>query len=134
MTTYRRRRRVATEVLAFYTKSCIMTLLKPIEFLGDSLDRLRLFPGDARSVAGFQLERVQRGLDPLDWKPMTSVGAGVREIRIREESGAYRVRYVAKFEETVLVLHCFQKKTQATSKRDIELATKRYREWKEERK
>lgn len=120
--------------MAFYTKSCILTVLKPIEFLGDSLDRLRLFPSDARSVAGFQLERVQRGLDPLDWKPMTSVGAGVREIRIREESGAYRVLYVAKFEETVLVLHCFQKKTQTTSKRDIELAAKRYREWKEQRK
>ncbi len=80
------------------------------------------------------MERVQRGLDPFDWKPMPAVGAGVREIRVREESGAYRVLYVAKFEETVLVLHCFQKKTQATSRRDIELAAKRYREWKGDRK
>lgn len=79
-------------------------------------------------MAGFQLDRVERGLEPADWKPMPSVGAGVREIRIREESGAYRVLYVAKFEEAVYVLHCFQKKTQATPKRDIDLAEKRYRE------
>lgn len=84
--------------------------MKPIEFLGDSLDRLRLFPGDVRSEAGFQLYRVQRGLEPLDWKPMASVGPGSCEIRIREESGAYRILYVAKFGEAIFVLHCFQKK------------------------
>ena len=63
-----------------------------------------------------------------------SVGAGVREIRIRDESGAYRVLYVAKFEEAVYVLHCFQKKTQATPKRDIALAEKRFRDLVEERR
>lgn len=66
--------------------------MKPVEFVGDSLDRLRLFPGDVRRAAGFQLYRVQGGLEPLDWKPMASVGAGACEIRIREESGAYRRR------------------------------------------
>jgi phage-related protein len=71
---------------------------------------------------------------PADWKPMQSVGAGVREIRIRDESGAYRVLYVAKFEEAVYVLHCFQKKAQATPKRDIDLAEKRFRELVEERR
>lgn len=95
---------------------------------------LRLFPGDVRRAAGFQLYRVQRGLEPLDWKPMPSVGAGSCEIRIREDSGAYRVLYVAKFEDAIFVLHCFQKKTQATSKRDLDLAAKRYRELKEEQK
>jgi phage-related protein len=102
--------------------------MKPIEFRGDSLDRLREFPKEARREAGFQLDRVQRGLEPFDWKPMSSVGAGVREIRVRDESGAFRVLYLAKFEDAVYVLHCFQKKTQATPKRDVDLAEKRYRE------
>ena len=106
----------------------MLASMKPIEFLGDSLDCLREFPGEARREAGFQLDRVQRELAPFDWKPMTAVGSGVREIRVRDESGAYRVLYVAKFADAIYVLHCFQKKTQATPKRDIDVATKRYRE------
>jgi phage-related protein len=108
--------------------------MKPLEFRGDALDALRLFPREARRMSGFQLDRVQRGLEPLDWKPMSSVGAGVREIRVRDDSGAYRVMYVAKFEEAVYVLHCFQKKTQAAPKRDIDLAEQRYRELVKERR
>jgi phage-related protein len=108
--------------------------MKPIEFRGDSLDCLREFPREVRREAGFQLDRVQRGLDPFDWKPMSTVGSGVREIRVRDESGGYRVLYVAKFQDAVYVLHCFQKKTQATPKRDIDLADKRYRELMEERR
>ena len=79
--------------------------MKPVEFLGNSLDSLRGFPKQARRQAGFQLDRVQRGLEPFDWKPMPSVGSGVREIRVRDEAGAYRVLYVAKFEDAVYVLH-----------------------------
>jgi phage-related protein len=108
--------------------------MKLIEFRGDSLDSLREFPKQARHEAGFQLDRVQRGLDPFDWKPMPTVGSGVREIRVRDESGAYRVLYVAKFEDAVYVLHCFQKKTQATPKHDIDLAERRYRELLKERR
>ena len=108
--------------------------MKPIEFRGDALDALRLFSRESRRMAGFQLDRVQRGLEPFDWKPMSSVGSGVREIRVRDESGAYRVLYVAKFEEAVYVLHCFQKKTQATPKQDIDLAERRYRELIKERR
>jgi phage-related protein len=100
---------------------------RPIEFLGDSLDALRRFPEIARRRAGYQLDRVQHGLDPDDWKSMNSVGPSVREIRIREERGAFRVMYVAKFGETVYVLHCFQKKTQKTSLADLEIATRRYK-------
>jgi phage-related protein len=107
--------------------------MKPIEFCGDSLDCLREFPKDARRGAGFQLDRVQRGLEPLDWKPMSTVGPGVREIRVRDDSGAFRVLYVAKFEDAVFVLHCFQKKTQATSRRDLNLAEQRYRDLLKER-
>lgn len=107
--------------------------MKPIEFRGDSLDCLREFPRDARREVGFQLDRVERGLEPFDWKPMAAVGSGVREIRVRDESGAFRVLYVAKFADVVYVLHCFQKKTQATSRRDLNLAEQRYREVLKER-
>lgn len=108
--------------------------MKPIEFRGDSLDCLREFPRDARREAGFQLDRVQRDQEPFDWKPMSTVGSGVREIRIRDDSGAFRVIYVAKLADAVYVLHCFQKKTQATAKRDLELAERRYRELMKEQK
>ncbi|MDE2458820.1 MAG: type II toxin-antitoxin system RelE/ParE family toxin [Rhodospirillales bacterium] len=101
---------------------------KLIEFRGGSLDDLRDFPISARREAGHQLDQVQQGRDPDDWKPMRTIGQGVREIRIRDEAGAFRVIYVAKFADTIYVLHCFQKKTQATSKPALELATKRYRD------
>jgi phage-related protein len=102
--------------------------LKPIAFCGDSLNELRAFPEGARQEAGFQLYRVQRGLDPADWKPMATIGRGVREIRIRDEAGAYRVIYIATFTEAVYVLHAFQKKTQRTAKRDGDLAASRLRD------
>jgi phage-related protein len=102
--------------------------LKPVEFCGSSLDDLRAFPLAARREAGHQIDQVQNGLEPDDWKPMNTVGPGVREIRIREAAGAFRVVYVAKFADAVYVLHCFQKKTEKTSKADLELATRRYRD------
>jgi len=101
--------------------------MKPLEFVGSSLDDLRKFPAEARRAAGFELGFVQRGLDPSDWKSMNEVGAGVREIRIHV-LGEWRVLYVAKFAEAVYVLHAFQKKTQKTRKEDVELARKRYRQ------
>lgn len=106
--------------------------MKPVVFLGDSLERLRAFPDRARRNCGFQLERVQRGLDPDDWKPMSTVGPGVREIRVRESSGSFRVLYVASFESAVYVLHAFQKKTERTQPRDIALAQRRLADVKRE--
>lgn len=102
--------------------------MKPLSFLGSSLDDLRVFPEPARREAGYQLDRVQRGLAPEDWKPMQSVGSGVREVRIRDQSGAFRVIYLATRAEAIYVLHAFQKKTRATSKRDLDLARMRLRE------
>ena len=102
--------------------------MKPVRFLGDSLKCLREFPADARQDAGYQLNKVQRGDQPDDCKPMPSIGKGVDEIRIRDDSGAYRVIYTARFADAVYVLHAFQKKTQATAKRDIDLAKARYSE------
>ena len=102
--------------------------MKPLSFLGTSLDELRGFPDAALRESGHQLDKVQRGLEPDDWKPMPSVGTDVREIRIRDQTGAFRVIYTATRPEAVYVLHAFQKKTQATPKRDLEMAEARFRE------
>lgn len=100
---------------------------KELRWVGSSFDDLLEFPREARRTAGFELGKVQAGLEPEDWKPFDVVGAGTREIRIRDITGIFRVMYVAKFEEAIYVLHCFQKKTQATSKHDKEIAEARYR-------
>lgn len=81
---------------------------KEMRWLGSSFEDLLAFPDEARRDAGFQLGKVQAGLDPDDWKPFDDAGAGVREIRIRDARGIFRVMYVAKFEEAIYVLHCFQ--------------------------
>jgi phage-related protein len=104
--------------------------VKPIVFLGDSLARLRDFPDQARSLAGYELREVQKGHEPADWKPMKAVGPGVRELRIREAGGAFRVIYLASLGDRVVVIHAFQKKTQQTPKKDIDLAASRLRAWK----
>jgi phage-related protein len=105
-----------------------MADFKPVEFRGSALDDLRAFPEAARRQAGYQLDQVQHGREPDDWKPMNTVGRGVGEIRIRDTMGAFRVLYVAKFDHAIYVLHCFQKKTQKTSKADLRLAALRYRD------
>jgi phage-related protein len=101
--------------------------VKPADFLGTALKDLRAFPVDARKEAGIQIDRVQHGREPRDWKPMPSIGPGVREIRIREASGAFRVIYVANWKDRVIVLHAFQKKSQKTARTDIEIAAVRLR-------
>lgn len=109
------------------------TQQKPLIWLGNSLDAVKAFAPVARREAGHQLGIVQDGKEPADWKPMETVGAGVKEIRIHAETG-YRVLYVAKFAEAVYVLHGFEKKTRRTSKADIDLANRRYRDLMTERK
>ncbi len=106
---------------------------KPLTFIGTSLDDLRDFPRSARREAGFQRDKIQSGENADDWKTMPLVGSGAYEIRIRDDSGAFRVIYVAKFSEAIYVLHVFQKKTPKTAKRDLDLAMKRYQEMTTER-
>jgi len=100
---------------------------KEIRWIGSSYQNILDFPPEARKEAGHQLGKVQAGLEPDDWKPFGEAGAGIKEIRIWEKAGTYRVMYVAKFEEAIYVLHCFQKKTQATAKKDKDIVTARYR-------
>lgn len=102
------------------------TFVKVLRFRGTALTDLRGFPEPARREVGYQLAKVQNGQTPNDWKPMATIGQGVQEIRVRDEAGAFRVIYIAKFVDAIYVLHCFQKKTQKTSKADLDMATKRY--------
>ena len=99
--------------------------MKRISFVDRSLNDLKQFPEDARREAGYQLDKVQRGFDPADWKPMKTVGAGVSEIRIKDDQGIYRVIYITKYANTVFVLHAFKKKSQKTAKKDLDIARKR---------
>jgi len=101
--------------------------MKDAIFLGTSKADLRGFPENARREAGVELHQVQLGLEPTDWKPMPDIGHGVREIRIRAD-GAFRVIYLATRPEGIYILHCFHKKTQKTTPRDLELARQRYKQ------
>ena len=107
--------------------------MKPVRFLGDSLQCVRDFPVDARQDAGYQLDKVQRGLQPDDFKPTPTIGRGVEEIRIRDDAGNFRVIYPARLADAVFVLQAFQKKTQRTSQRDIEMAKVRFGEMMKDR-
>ncbi|ETS32816.1 MULTISPECIES: type II toxin-antitoxin system RelE/ParE family toxin [Photorhabdus] len=99
---------------------------KEIAWIGSSYEDLLAFPIDTRKDAGYQLHRIQRGIDPEDWKPFSDIGFGVKEIRLRDSTGIYRIMYVAKFDEAIYVLHSFQKKTQQTNKQDKDIAKVRY--------
>ncbi len=101
--------------------------MKPLKFIGSSLDDLRNFPDEARRAAGFELRAVQDGLDPSDWRSMQVIGSGAREIRIHV-LGEWRVIYVAKLQGAVYVLHSFKKTARKTSRPDIEIARQRYQQ------
>ncbi len=101
--------------------------MKPLKFVGASLDDLRNFPDEARRAAGFELRAVQAGLEPSDWRPMQVIGLGANEIRIHV-LGEWRVVYVARLRDAVYVLHAFQKRTARTPKQDLDLARRRYQQ------
>jgi phage-related protein len=101
--------------------------LKKIEWIKGSRRSLKAFPDEARYQAGSELLRVQEGKLPSDWKPMRGIGTGAIEIRIHMPH-EHRVVYVAKFEEGIYVLHCFEKKTQRTAQKEIEIARSAYAE------
>jgi len=106
--------------------------MKNIEFIGSSLKDIKDFPLKAKRQVGHELDRVQRGQEPSDWKPMKNIGTGVKEIRVKDEDGIFRVIYLVKYLDVVHVLHAFQKKTQQTYKSDLDLAKKRLKQLIEE--
>ncbi len=99
---------------------------KEIHWVGTSYKDLLCFPVEAKQDVGYQLHRVQNGLNPEDWKPFQAIGAGVKEIRISNDGDAFRIMYIAKFAGKIYVLHSFQKKSQKTRPLDIEIAKIRY--------
>ena len=101
--------------------------LKPVEWVGDSLKRVRAFAKPVRQQVGYELELAQHDLEPSDWKPMPTVGPGVNEIRIHVE-GEHRVFFVARLRHAIYVLHAFRKKSRKTSKADIDLGRARFQE------
>ena len=106
-----------------------MTPLKPLRFAGDAKKRFNAFSAHAKREAGYQLHRVQAGRQPTDFKPMPSIGPGAEELRVWDDgSRTDRVIYTAKLMDAVYVLHAFQKTSQRTEKRDIELARRRLKE------
>lgn len=102
--------------------------MKTIEFMGDSLSVIREFGKETRREIGYQLESVQVGLPPQDWKPMKTIGPGVKEIRVRNKYGAFRTIYVVESAKNIAVLHAFEKKAQKTAKKDLDLARSRLKE------
>jgi phage-related protein len=104
-----------------------MLAMKEVIWLGSSKAYWDAFPVPIRRIARFQLHLVQWGMEPSDWKPMTTVGPGVRELRVHDETGAFRAIYLATRPEGVYVLHAFQKKTPATSLQDIRKAQERFK-------
>jgi phage-related protein len=99
---------------------------KPLVWIGDSLERARTFAAAARKELGFELWEIQQGKPPSDWKPMSPVGPGVRELRVHSER-AYRIIYLATLREAVYVLHAFEKQSRKAPKPDVELARNRFK-------
>lgn len=108
--------------------------MKDIEFWGDSLDVIRGLAEGAKTAIGYQLDRLQRGRQPDDFKPMKSIGPGVEELRVKDEGNAYRVIYIARFDDAIHVLHAFQKKTQKTARRDLDTAARRFKQLQAQRR
>lgn len=102
-------------------------MMKDIIWLGSSYNDLLDFSKPAKQMAGYNLDKLQRGKDPLDWKPMPSIGKGVKELRIHCEN-EYRLIYLAQRPEGVYILHSFVKKSEKTSSKDLELAKRRFKE------
>jgi|SRR5690554_972762 len=113
-----------------YIPTCIVGclisyLMRRVSFVGQSLDDLKQFPENVKREAGYQLDKVQRGLIPNDWKSTSNMGVGVKEIQIKDATGIYRVIYVTKYLDTLFVLHAFKKKTQKIAKKDMNIIKER---------
>jgi phage-related protein len=106
--------------------------MKKVVFIGASRRRIKEFPEIACDLAGYQIWLVQQDKDPDDWKPMPSIGQGVKEIRIHQPH-EHRVIYIAHSDEAVYILHAFEKKTQKTSKQDVNIARIAYAKIKKNR-
>jgi phage-related protein len=106
-----------------------------IWFLPSLRDEVRSWPSEVREEVGRQLNKVEYGRHPVDFKPLTTVGPGVYEIRHSDDGDQYRLLYVAKFQEAVYILHVItKKKSQKTPRHDINVARNRYQDLLRKRK
>ncbi len=111
--------------------------MSDLYWCGSSLGDLRAFPKSAKISLGREIDRLEHGALPINYKPLKSLGkgiTGVYEIRTSDDGKIYRVAYVAKFGDDIVILHCWNKKTQTTSESDKKLIVKRYREFQEEKR
>lgn len=108
-----------------YIDFSIFPSRKPLAFVGSALRDFQQLPNEAHGRFIAEFDCLREGRDPLHWKPMSSVGSGVREIRVNV-GRAFRAIYVATFPDAIYVLHVFEKKSQKTARRDIELARVRF--------
>jgi phage-related protein len=92
---------------------------------GDSREVLQSFPDDVRQNLGFQLWQLQQGDRPSDYRPLSSIGTGVFELRDQDARAWYRVIYLSRTNDVIYVLHCFEKKSREMPKRDFETAKQR---------
>ncbi|MGH9783750.1 MAG: type II toxin-antitoxin system RelE/ParE family toxin [Terriglobia bacterium] len=104
--------------------------MRPILFHPGARDAIRRFPKEVRSRLGRRLFQLQLGekLGMPHSRPMPSVAAGVSEIRVQGEDGAYRAFYFTLAPEGILVFHAFVKRTRQTPASEIGLAKKRLKE------
>lgn len=96
-----------------------------IAWEGDSREVISSFPDDVKQNLGFQLRLLQEGEEPLDYRPMRSIGSGVFELRDEDERSWYRVIYLSRVGDVIYVLHCFEKKSRETPRNDLETAKQR---------
>ena len=96
-----------------------------IAWEGDSKEVISSFPDDVKYNLGFDLRLLQQGQRPTDYRPMSSIGAGVFELRDQDERSWYRVIYLSRIHDVIYVLHCFEKKSREMPRRDFEKARQR---------
>ena len=97
-----------------------------IFWVGDAKEVLTSFPQDIKSVFGYSLRRVQKGLLPdCNARRMESIGKGVWELKASDERKWYRLIYLARIGNALYVLHAFEKSSRKTDRRNLETARSR---------
>jgi phage-related protein len=92
---------------------------------GDSKEVLSGFPAGVKQNLGFELWQLQQGERPTDYRPLSSIGSGVFELRDQDERAWYRAVYLSRINDVIHVLHCFEKKSREMPRKDFEKAKQR---------
>ncbi len=98
-----------------------------IAWEGNAKEVVSSFPEEARQNLGFQLRLLQQGQQPTDYRPMSTIGPGVFELRDQDERAWYRVIYLSRVRSVVHVLHSFEKRSRETPAKEIRTARQRFK-------